>query len=193
MNEKLCLPQNKAKAVIAELYEWVESILTAVLFMILVGCFLIQVVSVAGQSMHPTLQDGERLLITPLGGRVCAGDIVVFTNPGARGDPLIKRVIAVGGQQIAIDDTTGAVSVDGVILQETYLAEPMDTYLRFDTQLPATVPPGCLFVMGDNRNHSHDSRATDIGMVDERYVLGKIVYRILPYDQFGPVANTGSS
>ena len=193
MNEKLCLPQKKSKAVIIELYDWMEIMITVILFAILIFSMLIRVFSVGGESMIPTLQDGDKLIAIPFAGEIRTGDIVVFVPSDTRKRVLIKRVIAVGGQQVDIDAASGMVRVDGAVLEEGYIAEPMDSDMPVDLPMPAAVPAGCLFVMGDNRNHSYDSRAAGIGMIDERYVVGKIVYRIWPYRMLGPVTDTGNS
>ena len=99
--------------------------------------------------------------------------------------PIVKRVIATEGQTIDIDFASGRVSVDGRVLDEPYINDL--TTRQFDMQFPQTVPKGCVFVMGDNRNHSSDSRVGSLGMVDKRYIIGRLVFRILPINQFGTV------
>ena len=125
------------------------------------------------------------------------GDIVVLTKEfdAARG-PIVKRIIAVEGQTVDIDFVSGAVYVDGELLEEDYINEP--TYVEEGTEFPLTVPEGSIFVMGDNRNHSSDSRSSDLGTVDTRYVIGKAVFLLFPgadeatgqrdFGRIGPIA-----
>lgn len=96
---------------------------------------------------------------------------------------MVKRVIATEGQTIEIDFDRGRVYVDGELLDEPYIAEP--THNQLDFQGPQTVPEGCVFVMGDNRNASSDSRRAQIGMVDERLIVGKVLLRVFPFDSIG--------
>ena len=159
---------------LAAAYDWLE---IAVMPVILVAvCFALvgRMVKVQGVSMEPTLHEGDRLFITRIGG-VKAGDIVVSAQPNTYNELLIKRVIATEGQEVDIDFETGEVKVDGEVLDEPYIAEP--TRLAYDVQFPVTVGEGCVFLMGDNRNHSIDSRSTDIGQADLRYLVGKVVFR----------------
>ena len=109
------------------------------------------------------------------------GDIVVITEPNYFNEPLIKRVIATGGQIVDIDYGSSTVYVDGVALEEPYINESFILQNSDDITFPYTVPEGHLFCMGDNRNHSTDSRSTLIGAVDERYILGRAMLRILPF------------
>ena len=100
--------------------------------------------------------------------------------------PIVKRVIATKGDTVDIDFSTGTVSVNGEVLEESYIAEPTTT--QYDITFPQTVPEGCIFVMGDNRNHSTDSRYGQLGMVDTRYVIGKVLMRIFPFREIGTVS-----
>ncbi|MBR6548641.1 MAG: signal peptidase I, partial [Clostridia bacterium] len=112
-------------------------------------------------------------------------NIVADTDAAA---PIIKRVIATEGQIVDIDFETGVVYVDGVALDESYVKTP--TNVKFDINFPVSVPEDCVFVLGDNRNNSTDSRSSligDHGMIDKRYILGKVVLRVLPFDKFGRV------
>jgi signal peptidase I len=166
-----------------EFYDWVESAILAVACMLLLFLFVGRIISVDGSSMEDTLRHADRLIVSRLAYEPEYKDIVVVTMPNSRHEPLIKRVIATGGQTVAIDFEAGTVSVDGVMLDETYTKEP--TYRKFDLEFPLTVPEGHVFVMGDNRNNSWDSRVAEIGMVDERYILGRVLYRVMPYNQMG--------
>lgn len=176
-------PEDQKFSLTREIYDWIESGLTAVVCVILVFTFVARMVGVDGESMLPTLNDRDRVVASSAFYTPRRGDIVVITKPNDRHEPLVKRIIATGGQTVDIDFAEGVVTVDGQPLGEPYINEP--TWEQGDMQFPQTVPQGYVFVMGDNRNHSWDSRFTAVGMVDQRYILGKIVYRLMPYDQMG--------
>ena len=165
--------------------EWLETIALAAVAVVLIFTFLLRTATVSGSSMVPTLTDGDRLIISDLFYQPQQGDIVVVA-PGIYEDhPLIKRVIATEGQTVDINFDTGAVTVDGVTLEEPYINEP--THLSEGVEFPVTVPENCIFVMGDNRNNSKDSRDPSVGMVDVRYVVGRELLRIFPLGDFGLV------
>ena len=132
--------------------------------------------------MSPTLSDGDWVAVNGVVSRYEYGDIIVITQPWEKNVPFIKRVIAVGGDVVNIDFNTREVFVNGEKLDEPYIAEP--TRLYYDVSFPLTVEEGKLFVMGDNRNNSLDSRSSRIGLVDERYVLGKAVFRLYPFNKW---------
>ena len=164
-----------------DLYEWVQALVCSVLVVVLVFTFCIRLIGVDGHSMVPTLQDGDRLLVTTslLSGEYKYGDIVIIQKGAfAGGEPIVKRVIATGGQTVDIDFETGAVYVDGALLEEDYINEL--TFVEEGTEFPLTVPEGSIFVMGDNRNHSSDSRDASLGTVDTRYVIGRAVFLAFP-------------
>ena len=164
-----------------DLYEWVQALVCSVLTVVLVFTFCIRLIGVDGHSMVPTLQDGDRLLVTTslLSGEYRYGDIVIIRKGSfAGGEPIVKRVIATGGQTVDIDFATGAVYVDGALLEEDYINEL--TFVEEGTEFPLTVPEGSIFVMGDNRNHSSDSRDASLGTVDTRYVIGRAVILAFP-------------
>lgn len=146
-----------------------------IIFMIF--CFFFRVVQVSGGSMLQTLQDKDWLVISNVG-EIEFGDIVVATPPTYEGGPVIKRVIGTGGDEIYIDFERGEVLVNGKVLDEPYINTP--TNVKYDVEFPVTVPEGCVFLMGDNRNGSLDSRSSQIGIVDEQYVLGRVIVRLLP-------------
>ena len=146
--------------------------------------FVIRVVDVRGTSMWPTLQNGDKMLVSDLFYTPKQGDIVVFKKDEYDPDKaLVKRVIAVEGQEVNIDFANGLVYVDGEVIEEAYINEA--TQKKLDFIGPQTVPEGCVFVMGDNRNASSDSRKAEIGMVDERLIVGKVLLRVFPLDSIG--------
>ncbi len=150
---------------------------------ILAFTFLARQTVVIGDSMNPTLESGDRVITCGLFYSPKYGDIVVMQKPGFRMDGFIKRVIATEGQIVAFDFIRGVVYVDGSALQEPYTLEP--TYAQEHITGPVTVPEGCVFVLGDNRNNSMDSRWSTIGCVDNRYIVGKAILRIFPLQKFG--------
>ncbi|MDO4271273.1 MAG: signal peptidase I [Eubacteriales bacterium] len=174
----------------SELFSWGESLMTVLIFFVIVFTFLVRLIGVDGSSMVPTLQDHNIMLVSNLNYTPAKGDIVVLRKEGFYGDqPIVKRVIATGGDTVDIDPVTGDVLVNGVTLVEPYIAEKINTLERMgDLAYPQTVPEGSLFVMGDNRNYSTDSRWASLGMVDERYVLGHVLSVIYPLSNFGSVA-----
>lgn len=160
-------------------YEWLDSPVYAILLILVIFTFFVRVVGVNGESMMPTLQNGDWLTVSAVTTEVERGDIVVVTQPNALNEPLIKRVIAKGGDTINIDFTTGTVTVNGKVQNEPYIAEL--TARKGDFKGETVIPEGYLFVMGDNRNNSLDSRFDTIGLIDERYVLGVAQVRIFPF------------
>lgn len=169
----------------SEVYDWVQCIVAALLICILVFVFLIRLIGVEGISMQPTLQDGDRVFISDLFYTPKYGDIVVLQTNSFSKEPIIKRVIATEGQVVEIDFSEGVVSVDGHVLDEPYVNEL--TYSQLDFVGPLEVPEGHVFVMGDNRNHSNDSRDSRIGVIDEREILGRVLFRAFPLQVFGKV------
>mgnify|MGYP005768767897 FL=1 len=164
-----------------DLYEWVQSLVGSVLVVVAVFTFGIRMLGVDGHSMLNTLQHDDRLLVVnPIFYHDYKyGDIVILRKNGVfDNDPIVKRVIAVGGQTVDIDFDAGVVYVDGEALEEDYIREP--TYTAEGTEFPLTVPEGSIFVMGDNRNGSSDSRDYRLGTVDTRYVIGKAAFLIFP-------------
>lgn len=168
----------KKRASRAEAYDWLQCIVSAMLICVLVFVFLARVVGVIGSSMNPTLNDGDMLVISNLFYTPKQGDIVVLRKESFKDEPIVKRVIAVAGQTVDIDFNEGVVYVDDRPLEEDYVAEP--TLRQLDFSGPVTVPEGFVFLMGDNRNDSTDSRSSRIGFVDIRYIMGKAYFLILP-------------
>ena len=148
---------------------------------LLVFMFLFRMVVVSGPSMMQTLQDGDRLILLSnvLYTNPKCGDIVVASKDSFKdGEPIIKRVIATEGQTVDIDFEQGVVYVDGAALDEPYTNTP--TNLFEGTSFPLTVMEGCVFVLGDNRNDSLDSRSIQIGQIDKRELLGKVIFLAIP-------------
>ncbi len=179
-----------------DIFDWIEIFVHAILAVVLCFSFLFRIATIDGDSMLDTLVDGERVIITNLFYEPKVGDIVVISRNKENSvfamnntnTPIIKRVIALEGQSVDIDFEEGIVYVDGIALDEPYTRTP--TNHRADIQFPVTVDEGCVFVLGDNRNESLDSRDSRIGeygMIDTRYILGHAVYRVFPFNKIGKI------
>ena len=186
--EKLSGEQEKtskpspAERGIREVYDWIQSLMAALIFCVILFSFFVRLIDVSGPSMNPTLYDGNKMLVSDLFFKPHRGDVVIFKTDNY--DPekaLVKRVVATEGQEINIDFENGVVYVDGQPIDEPYVAEPIHAKLDFIG--PKTVPEGCVFVLGDNRNSSRDSRYSQIGMVDERMILGKVYAVVYPFNE----------
>ena len=172
-------PQEKSRR---EIYDWIYCLSVALIICVVIFAFFVRLIDVRGTSMNPTLSNGDKMLVSGMFYEPKAGDVVVFKKDEY--DPeraLVKRVIAVEGQVINMDFDRGIVYVDGVPLEEDYIMEP--TTNKIDFIGPQTVPEGCVFVMGDNRNASTDSRKKEIGMVDTRLILGRAYAVVYPLSQ----------
>ncbi len=183
------LPQEeipKNDGVRETLFTWLQALVSTLTVLILCFTFVVRVMGVDGKSMVPTLQHRDMMVVHSLGYSPKQGDVVVLTQPSFQETPLVKRVIALGGQTVDIDYAAGTVTVDGVVLDEPYLGEKMvaPTWLN-DTHIE--VPEGQICVFGDNRNHSTDSRSPLVGTVDEREVIGHALMVVFPFTDFGVI------
>ena len=164
-----------------ELMAYVHDVVYILALILVLFTFCMRVVIVSGSSMFSTLVDGDYLLLinNPLCGELEQGDIVVASMDRFRdSEAIVKRVIATEGQTVDIDFRQGIVYVDGVALEEDYIYTP--THLSEGMEFPLVVDEGCLFLMGDNRGDSRDSRAPEIGLVDRRDILGRAVFLLIP-------------
>ncbi len=161
-------------------------VLLAAVLLAGVSMFFVRASLVRGSSMEPTLWDGDCILVQMLGyGVPRPGDIVAIRAGDRKGKHLVKRIIATGGDTVQIDFEAGAVFVNGQRLEEPYINEA--THLSGDLVFPVTVPEGCCFVLGDNRNHSQDSRSSALGFVPEGDIEGKVFFRFAPLERFGAI------
>ena len=173
-----------------ELYMNVRVLVSMMAVFVMMFTFVARIIVVSGPSMENTLWGGDLILVWGLGYTPKQGDIVVlnktpvlltgWTEPRA----IVKRVIATGGQRVDIDYGANAVRVDGELLEEDYIKEQMFVPGYGEGINHVTVPEGCLFVMGDNRNESADSRYPDIGIVDTRCVIGRGVAVMFPFEHW---------
>ena len=182
-NKEKVPPELKARR---ETYDWIQCIITALIICVVVFSFFIRVIDVSGSSMNPTLQDGDKMLVSDLFYKPKVGDVVIFKKDEYDPDKaLVKRVIATEGQVVNIDFDLGIVYVDGEPFEEAYISEL--TRNKLDFIGPQTVPENCVFVMGDNRNASTDSRDARLGCVDERYIMGRVYFTLFPVKNIGVV------
>ena len=163
-----------------DLYEWMQALVCSVLAVVVLFTFVVRLIGVDGHSMLPTLQDGDRMLVlnSVLYHDYKYGDVVVLRKDSFLKEPIVKRVIATAGQTVDIDFDSGTVYVDSTPLREDYINEL--TFLEEGTEFPLTVPEGQIFVMGDNRTRSSDSRDSNLGTVDTRYVIGRAIAVAFP-------------
>ena len=180
------------KRFVAHCYEWLEALISSLIVVVLLFTLLFRIVNVSGPSMLPTLQSNDRVLLTSYFYQPKQGDVVVITHTAKLQEPIIKRVIATEGQTVDFDYNAGTVLVDGQVVDETQFGlengitgEPFSSFQLLE--FPQTVPEGCVFVLGDNRAVSEDSRYQDVGMIDKRNILGKAVLHLFPFQDFGLV------
>lgn len=190
------------RATLNEVYDWAESLILALAVVVVVLTFTVRISRVDGSSMLPTLVDNEYMLISSLFYTPDYGDIVVLHaknlyDENGEAKPIVKRIIGLPGDVIEIDFDEGVVyrnsealslqEIDGVLYEDGYTIKD---YTHYQNQMdgPVTVPEGCVFVLGDNRNNSRDSRDRAIGNVDMHYIMGKVILRILPFDKLGSVS-----
>lgn len=163
---------------------WIGTIAAVAAILVVLFGFVFPIVTVEGSSMAPTLEQGDRLLISGMFYTPADGDVIVTTDNNTLKKQLVKRVIATAGQTVEIQED-GTVLVDGTAIDESYLAEP--NALAGDMTYPVTVGDGEVFVMGDNRAHSLDSRDGAVGLIETSEIRGKVLLRFYPFGSFGGV------
>lgn len=168
-----------------DILDWYDALVFALTLLVLVFTFAARIVVVSGHSMEHTLQNGDRLVVQSTLYTPKRGDVVVVDGYINYGKPLVKRVIAKGGDVVDLDTDAGLVYVNGEALDEPYAAEL--TRVAGNMPFPVTVPEGSLFLMGDNRQHSTDSRFASVGFIDERDILGRVLVRIFPINKIGRI------
>ena len=191
MTEKVKQPEKMDETVKKEFLPYLKDISVVLCVVLIVFLFCFRIAVVDGESMMNTLVNGDYVLLLNrlISGNPEQGDIVVIsTNNYSAGKPIIKRVIATEGQVVDIEFETGTVTVDGVVLDEPYIKDL--TKRSFSgVSYPMVVEEGCIFVMGDNRMNSTDSRSPQIGQIDCREVIGKAIFCIFPGDPDGDMGD----
>lgn len=182
--------QAPKKNIWKEILDWVVSIAVAIVIALVIRNYVFTLVRVDGASMDPTLAHGDTLFTRIIGYTPAQGDIVIFHPPISETDrkpnkdtAYVKRVIALEGQEV--DITPEGVTVDGELLEEDYILEEMNVIVPNSIEYPFVVPEDTIFVLGDNRNNSHDSRSKDVGAVPLENIIGKAHIRLLPFSTFG--------
>lgn len=182
-------PNNKKEktSAVGMFYDIVEMLAVTTIAVMILFAFVVRLNIVDGSSMLNTLHDSEYLAVSDMFYEPKAGDIVIVhkINADPYNNPIVKRVIATEGQVVDIDFSTWTLTVDGEVIEEPYrYVDPNAALLTADYSFPITVPENEIFVMGDNRSHSADSRQIEIGTIDKRCVVGKAVARLFPIPKF---------
>lgn len=178
---------NTEKHIYRDIVEWMEALLISFVLIVLLYTFFFRVITVSGGSMENTLNDGDRMIVRCVAYTPRRGDVIVVDSYSHYGAPLVKRIIAVAGDEVNIDFKTGAVTVNGQQLDEPYLYNGELTHASHDVTFPLTVKDGCVFVLGDHRAVSLDSRSSEIGQIDNRDILGKVIWRLYPFSEMGAI------
>ncbi len=181
-DELIAPPKSSMKK---ELLDWIISIVVALAVALFIRQFIFTLVRVDGPSMLPTLHHNDTLYVNRFMYTPEVGDIIIFRPPNSPDTPYVKRVIATAGQEVIVDAAEHTVYVDGVELVEDYISEELVS--AGTMKYPYTVPEDHVFVLGDNRNNSRDSRDASVGAVPHKNIIGKVIFRLLPVSDFGSV------
>jgi signal peptidase I len=179
---------NKTDGFVEGCFEWTEALISALIAVMVLFVFLFRVnVVVDGPSMQPNFFDGYRVFVNCADRSFSRGDVIVIDAEGTNLNPkarIIKRVIATAGDRVDVDSDSGYVLINGKPLDESGYIQNGITQKDGTTDFPTTVPSGCVFVLGDNRTVSEDSRFREVGMVNEKYIIGKVGFLLSPFKGF---------
>lgn len=171
----------------AEAFYWAQALVYALVVLVLINVFLLRISVVKGSSMLPTLEERDLVLVRVFGySEPKHGDVIVVNDTGLLNEALVKRVIGVAGDVVDIDRDTGTVYVNGEPLEEPYINERIREFYN-NVEYPYTVPEDRVFVMGDNRNASTDSRASYVGALPYEQIVGKVLVRFWPLTEIGRI------
>ncbi len=167
-------------------FDILETVIQSFVIVLIVFTPFFRVMTVDGESMMNTLLHQDKIFVWRWNYTPTKGDVVTITHGQKFDKPIVKRVIATGGDTLSIDFNDGSVTVNGEVLNETYIKEPM--WREEDGDIPAVVPMGYCFVMGDNRNNSTDSRSKIIGLIPDEDVIGKVSFIVFPFNRISAVS-----
>lgn len=165
-------------------FEWLQAVMSAMIVVIILFTFVFRIVNVHGDSMQNTLFTNDKVIVTSLFYTPKNGDIITISHGAVYDKPLIKRVIATEGQKLKIDFATGEVYVNDVLVDEPYI-KGFTKMNDANMEIPEVIPEGYVFVMGDNRSNSKDSRNTDVGLIKVEDIIGKAQFVIFPFNRIG--------
>lgn len=175
--EKSDKKSNEDKFTTKDIFDIIQVLLQSIAIIAILFVFFFRISTVNGSSMNPTLQHKDILVLSTMEFEHKRGDIVVVSQPNYMNEVLIKRIVGLPGEVVDIN-SSGKVTINGTVLDESYTSE--DIVKMGDIAFPHTVKEGCVFVMGDNRNASTDSRFAGVGDIDVRYIVGQAKFRVLP-------------
>jgi len=198
--------KEKTTSLISAVFDWVELFSFALALVLIIMTFVVRHSPVVGASMIPTLEEGDVLIVSDIAYKPKTGDIIIVQLPNKLDEPLVKRVIAVGGDTLEIDFENWRIKVNGKIIEEYGIATDESYKVNYTGKIMSandlklipyydektgiykkTIDEGKIFVLGDNRNNSLDSRSRTVGEIDERFVVGEVKFRIWPYGKVGAV------
>ena len=179
-DEVITVRPNKSE-IVNTIYDWLSSLFTALICVLLVMTFAFRIIDVDGTSMEPTLINTDKVVITDLFYTPANGDIIVISHGEEYAKPLVKRVIAIAGQELRIDFDSNSVYVDGEKLSEPYIQGVTIRGDKSVEEINGVIPEGKIFVMGDNRTVSLDSRYKSVDLIDESAVIGKAQLVVVPH------------
>ncbi len=174
----------KADGGMANVFDWIKSVIFALVIVIFCLNFFFRLVDVKGTSMVETLQNRDKLIVTNFNYTPKPNDIVVISHGKEYNEPIVKRVIATAGQTLKLDYENDRIIVDGIVIEEPYLDVSTFCNVEADYEIPEVIPNGMIFVMGDNRGVSMDSRDSRIGLISVDNVIGKAQFVVFPFTDF---------